>query len=69
MHIGFQTLAIALGASSLVAAAPAEASAVELMQNLNRQAINALESTFAQPTERSTAKKCTLANAAVRRDW
>ncbi|KAF0634904.1 hypothetical protein FPSE5266_09325 [Fusarium pseudograminearum] len=69
MYIGFQTLAIALGASSLVAAAPAEASAVELMQNLNRRAINALESTFAQSTERSTAKKCTLANAAVRRDW
>ncbi|RGP63932.1 hypothetical protein FSPOR_8259 [Fusarium sporotrichioides] len=69
MHICFKALAIALGASSLIAAAPTEVSASDLMLDLNRQAINALGDTFTQTSERSTLKKCTIANAAVRRDW
>ncbi|RFN43635.1 hypothetical protein FIE12Z_12101 [Fusarium flagelliforme] len=61
--------AIILGASSLVAAAPTETSASDLMLDLNRQATKAIEKTFAQSNARTTPEKCTLANVAVRRDW
>jgi hypothetical protein len=61
--------AAVLGASSLVAAAPTETSASDLMLDLNRQATKALENTFTQSNGRSAHKKCTAANVAVRRDW
>jgi hypothetical protein len=61
--------AVVLGASSLGAAAPTETSASDLMLDLNRQATKAIEETLAQSNARTTPKRCTLANVAVRRDW
>ncbi|EXK33567.1 tyrosinase [Fusarium oxysporum f. sp. melonis 26406] len=64
MQISFGILAALLSASSLVAASPTQ-SAGDLMLDLNSKAISALENAQA-PTSR---KKCTIANANVRRDW
>jgi hypothetical protein len=64
MQISFGILAALLGASSLVAASPTQ-SAGDLMLHLNSKATSALENIRA-PTSR---KKCTIANAEVRRDW
>ncbi|EWZ79971.1 tyrosinase [Fusarium oxysporum f. sp. lycopersici MN25] len=69
MQISFGILAALLGASWLVAAAPAEPSASDLVLDLNGQAMFALENAEAQPSKRSGRKICTIANAAVRRDW
>ncbi|XEV07527.1 hypothetical protein FSHL1_012814 [Fusarium sambucinum] len=64
MHVPLQALTVFLGASSMATSAPTEASANDLMLDLNRQAINALEDASTQFSERSTPKKCTIANAA-----
>ncbi|KAG5744384.1 hypothetical protein H9Q70_012915 [Fusarium xylarioides] len=64
MQIPYGILAALLGASSLVAASPTQ-SASDLMLELNSKATSALENAQA-PTSR---KKCTIANADVRRDW
>ncbi|KAF6520643.1 hypothetical protein HZS61_014901 [Fusarium oxysporum f. sp. conglutinans] len=64
MQISFGILAALLSASSLVAASPTQ-SVGDLMLDLNSKAISALENAQA-PTSR---KKCTIANANVRRDW
>ncbi|KAH7199412.1 hypothetical protein ACKRZS_001972 [Fusarium odoratissimum] len=64
MQISFGILAALLSASSLVAASPTQ-SAGDLMLDLNSKATSALENAQA-PTSR---KKCTIANANVRRDW
>ncbi|EXK76468.1 tyrosinase [Fusarium oxysporum f. sp. raphani 54005] len=69
MQISFGILAALLGASWLVAAAPAEPSANDLLLDLNGKATFALENAEAQPSKRSGRKICTIANAAVRRDW
>ncbi|KAF4452131.1 hypothetical protein F53441_4968 [Fusarium austroafricanum] len=69
MQISLAVLAALVGASSLVAAAPTEQSATDLLLDLNGKATNALENGEAQSSQRSTPKKCTIANAAVRRDW
>ncbi|KAG9499529.1 hypothetical protein J7337_007985 [Fusarium musae] len=64
MQLSYGILAALLSASSLVAASPTQ-SASNLMLELNGKATSALENAQA-PTSR---KKCTVANADVRRDW
>ncbi|KAF9761559.1 hypothetical protein IL306_003782 [Fusarium sp. DS 682] len=64
MQLSSAILAL-LSASSLVAASPVEQSASDLIQDLNSKATLALENINAP----SSRKKCTIANAAVRRDW
>ncbi|KAF4473449.1 tyrosinase, partial [Fusarium agapanthi] len=64
MQLFYGILAPLLGISSLVAASPTQ-SASDLMLELNSKATSALENAQA-PTSR---KKCTIANADVRRDW
>lgn len=64
MQLSYGILAALLSASSLVAASPTQ-SASDLMLELNGKATSALENAQA-PTSR---KKCTVANADVRRDW
>ncbi|KAM0226857.1 hypothetical protein ACHAP5_012299 [Fusarium lateritium] len=69
MQISFGILAAALGTSCFVAAAPAETSASDLLLDLNNKATTQLEKAEVQFSKRSNRKKCTIANAAVRRDW
>lgn len=69
MQISLGIVAALVGVSSLVAAAPTEQSAKDLMLDLNRKATTALENDEPQFNARTTHKKCTIANAAVRRDW
>lgn len=70
MHISSAILATVLGASSLVASAPTDqSSASDLLLSLNEKATFALEKADANPNGRSGSKKCTILNAAVRRDW
>ncbi|CVK92024.1 related to monophenol monooxygenase (tyrosinase) [Fusarium proliferatum] len=64
MQLSYTILAALLGASSLVAASPTQ-SASDLLLELNSKATNALENAQAP----SSRKKCTIANADVRRDW
>lgn len=64
MQLSYGIVAALLGASSLVAASPTQ-SASDLLLELNSKAASALETAQA-PT---TRKKCTIANADVRRDW
>ncbi|KAF5683068.1 tyrosinase [Fusarium denticulatum] len=64
MQLSYGILAALLGASSLVTASPTQ-SASDLMLEVNGKAITARENTQT-PTSR---KKCTIANAEVRRDW
>ncbi|RGP71029.1 tyrosinase [Fusarium sporotrichioides] len=70
MKFSFGITAVLLGASSVVVAAPTEhQSASSLVVDLNSKALSALKTSEAKLTERSGAKKCTTANAEVRRDW
>ncbi|KAG8670861.1 hypothetical protein FPOAC2_04164 [Fusarium poae] len=70
MKVSFGILASVLGASSLVASVPTDqSSASDLILSLNEKATSALEEAETQPTKRSGPKKCTIFNAAVRRDW
>ncbi|KAM0190625.1 hypothetical protein ACHAPA_009838 [Fusarium lateritium] len=69
MQISFGLLAAVLGTSCFVAAAPAETSASDLLLDLNNKATSQLEKAEVQFSKRSNRKKCTIANAAVRRDW
>jgi tyrosinase len=69
MHISVGILAAVLGTSCLVAAAPTEPSASDFLLELNDKATTQLESTESRFSTRSSRKKCTIANAAVRRDW
>ncbi|KAF5026427.1 hypothetical protein F66182_1492 [Fusarium sp. NRRL 66182] len=69
MKISSGIVAALLGASSLVAAAPVEPSASDLVLDLNGKAMVALENAALQPSKRSSRKKCTTSSAAVRRDW
>ncbi|KAJ4129046.1 hypothetical protein NW768_007575 [Fusarium equiseti] len=70
MHISSTILAAVLGASSLVASAPTDqSSASDLLVSLNEKATSALEKSDVTPNGRSGSKKCTIFNAAVRRDW
>ncbi|KAG9253100.1 uncharacterized protein F5Z01DRAFT_174294 [Emericellopsis atlantica] len=69
MQISLAILAGLLGASSLVAAAPAEQSVNDVMLDLNSEAISALKKSEESNTKRSTCNKCTVSKAAVRRDW
>ena len=71
MHISSAILAAAvLSASSLVASAPTDqSSATDLLLSLNEKATSALEKGEVKPNGRSGSKKCTIFNAAVRRDW
>ncbi|KAG5744610.1 hypothetical protein H9Q70_012690 [Fusarium xylarioides] len=68
MHIS-RIFATLLGALSLAAAAPTEQSASDLVLDLNTQATSALKDVEAQPQRQSGPKKCTIFNAAIRRDW
>lgn len=70
MHISSAILAAVLSASSLVASAPTDrSSATDLLLSLNEKATSALEKGDVSPNGRSGSKKCTIFNAAVRRDW
>lgn len=72
MKVSFGILATLLGASSYVAsAAPTDqSSARDLILSLNEKATSALENAETEPRKRSAGpKKCTIFNAAVRRDW
>jgi hypothetical protein len=70
MKFSFGIAAAVLGASSVVVAAPTEhQSASSLVGDLNNKALSALKTSETKLTERSGAKKCTTANAEVRRDW
>ncbi|RGP66589.1 tyrosinase [Fusarium longipes] len=70
MQIFHGIFAVALGVSSLVASAPTDqSSASDLILALNDKATSALENADVQPRQRSGPKKCSIFNAAVRRDW
>ncbi|KAF0637824.1 hypothetical protein FPSE5266_11583 [Fusarium pseudograminearum] len=72
MKVSFGILATLLRASSQVAsAAPTDQlSAKDLILSLNEQATSALENADTESSKRSVGpKKCTIFNAAVRRDW
>ncbi|KAF5675193.1 tyrosinase [Fusarium heterosporum] len=69
MHISFGILSALLGTSCLVAAAPTETSARDLLLNLNDKATSALKDIEKQPSKRSGNNKCTIFNASIRRDW
>jgi tyrosinase len=69
MHISSGILAAVLGTSWFVAAAPAETSASDLLLELNNKAAFQLENVEVKSSKGSSRKKCTIANAAVRRDW
>lgn len=69
MHISSGILATVLGTSWFVAAAPTELSANDFLLELNHKATAQLESAEPQFNTRSSHKTCTIANAAVRRDW
>lgn len=65
------TLAILglFGASCVGAAPPAHETPNDLLQDLNSQALDALKKAEVQSNKRSTCQKCSVSEAAVRRDW
>jgi hypothetical protein len=69
MQISFGILAAVLGSSWFAAAAPTEPSASDLLLELNEKAKFQLENSEVQFNKGFSRKKCTIANAAVRRDW
>ncbi|RBR27135.1 uncharacterized protein FIESC28_00079 [Fusarium coffeatum] len=70
MHISSAIFAAVLGASSLVASAPTDqSSGTDLVLSLNEKATSALKKGDVKSNGRSGSKKCTIFNAAVRRDW
>jgi tyrosinase len=70
MHISSAIVAAVLSASTLVASAPTDQSSPsDLLLSLNEKATSALEKADVKPNGRTGSKKCTIFNAAVRRDW
>jgi hypothetical protein len=69
MHISSGILAAVLGTACFVAAAPTEPSASDFLLELNDKATTQLKNIELQFSTRSSRKKCSIANAAVRRDW
>lgn len=68
MHISVAAVIGVLGASSLALAADTP-SAGETLQDLNDQALDALNDTSSASTESKRSNGCNLFNAYARKDW
>lgn len=69
MKVSLAILLSLLGPLGLGAAVPSDETASSVLQDLNNEALDALKEAETQKVKRSTCQKCSVSQAAVRRDW
>lgn len=69
MHVSLAIVLGALGTACVGVALPSQTTPNELLQDLNDKAIDLLKESETQSTKKYGYQKCSVSEAAVRRNW